>query len=112
MEPWFEPNQYAWIPGTVFGCVAGVMAVFVSVLAPQGKARRAICGAWSVLWSAAILLLAAGLYARQSGQPWGVWYGLLLPGAIGTAVVGGNFLVILKRYREVEQRRLAAKDFL
>ena len=50
--------------------------------------------------------------ALANGQPWGVWYGLLLPGAIGTAIVGANSMVILKRYREVEERRLAAKDLV
>ena len=112
MEPWFDANQYAWIPGTVYGCMAGVMGALVGVFVPRGKARRQICAAWAALWSVAILLLGAGLLALQSGQPWGIWYGLLLPGAIGTTVVGANFLVILKRYREVEQRRLAAKDFV
>ena len=43
---------------------------------------------------------------------WGVWYGLLLPGAVGTMVVGANSLVILKKYREIEERRLTAKDLL
>jgi hypothetical protein len=50
--------------------------------------------------------------APINGQPWGVWYGLLLPGAIGTLVLGANSLVILKTYRQVEERRLAAKDLL
>jgi hypothetical protein len=36
----------------------------------------------------------------------------LLPGAIGTLVVGANWLVIRNGYRQVEQRLLAAKDLL
>jgi hypothetical protein len=52
------------------------------------------------------------MVALIDGQPWGVWYGLLLPGAIGTLVVGVNSLVILKTYRAVEERRVSAKDLL
>jgi len=56
--------------------------------------------------------LTAGMLALIRGQPWGIWFGFLLPGAVGTLVVGANSLVILKRYREVEERRLSAKDLL
>src|SRR2546422_2570437 len=112
MEQWFDPNQYAWIPGTAYGVIAGVMGVLVGWLAPQGRARNFILRAWFTVWAAAVALLVIGLVALAQGQPWGVWYGLVLPGAIGTLVVGANSLVILKKHREVEGRRLAAKDLL
>jgi hypothetical protein len=112
IEPWFDPNHYAWIPGTVYGIVAGLMAVVVAWLVPRGTARAFILRAWFALWAAGVALLAAGIVALVNGQPWGVWYGLLLPGVIGTLVVGANSLVILKKYRDVEERRLAAKDLL
>lgn len=112
MEPWFEPNQYAWIPGTVYGVLAALMAGVVAWLVPLGRSRALILRAWFTLWGAGVALLAAGVVALINGQPWGVWYALLLPGAIGTLVVGANSLVILKRYRDMEERRLAAKDLL
>ncbi len=105
VEPWFDPNQQAWIPGTVFGCIALALGGLAVRLVPKGKAKRFIVSAWSTLWLAAIVLLAMGLMALGAGQPWGVWYGLLLPGVVGGAVLGGNLLIILKRYREGEQRR-------
>jgi biotin transporter BioY len=112
MEAWFDPNQYAWIPGTVYGCAAGLMGALVGWLVPQARARQFILRAWATLWAAGVALLVAGFVALLNGQPWGVWYGLLLPGVIGTLVVGANSLVILKRYRQTEERRLAAKDLL
>ena len=111
-DPWFDPNQYAWIPGTIYGVAAGAMGALVGWLAPRGRARSLILRSWLALWALGVALLAVGLVALAQGQPWGVWYGLLLPGVIGTLVVGANSLVILKKYRDVEERRLAAKDLL
>jgi peptidoglycan/LPS O-acetylase OafA/YrhL len=111
-QAWFDPNQFAWIPGTLYGVAAGVMGALVGWLVPKGRARVGILRAWFTLLAVAIALLFAGTVALVDGQPWGVWYGLLLPGAIGTLVVGANSLVIRNAYRQVESRRLAAKDLL
>jgi hypothetical protein len=111
-NPWFDPNHYAWIPGTVYALAAGLLAGLVAWLVPRGRARNFILRSWCALWLVAVALLIAGFVALASRQPWAVWYGLLLPGAIGTLVVGANSFVILKRYRDVEERRLAAKDLL
>lgn len=110
MEPWFDPNHYAWIPGAAFGLAAGLMAALVAWLVPHGRARNFVTRAWFALWAISVALLIVGAVAYLRGQPWGVWYGLLLPGAIGTLVVGGNSFVILKRYSDIERRRVAAKD--
>src|SRR5581483_7542783 len=110
IDPWFDPNLYAWMPGTAYALLAALMGGLVGWLVPRGRARTFILRAWFTLWAIAVALLIIGLVALVSGQPWGAWYALLLPGAVGTLVVGGNSLVILKSYRVVEQRRLAAKD--
>jgi hypothetical protein len=111
-QPWFDPNQYAWIPGTVYGVAAALMGAVVGWLVPRGRSRQLILRAWFTLWAVAVALLLAGAAALMDGQPWGIWFGMLLPGAIGTLVVGANSLVILKAYQVVETRRLAAKDLL
>jgi hypothetical protein len=111
-QPWFDPNSYAWIPGTAYGIIAGCLGGLVGWLLPRGRVTRFLLRAWLALWGLAVALLAVGLVALAAGQPWGVWYGLLLPGVIGTLVVGANWFVILKTCRQVEQRRLAAKDLL
>jgi biotin transporter BioY len=112
MQPWFDVNHYAWIPGTAYGVAAGLLAGLVGWLAPRGRARNFVVRAWFALWTAAVVLLAAGIVALAVNQPWGVWYALLLPGAVGTLVVGANSYVVLKAYRLVEERRLEAKDLL
>ena len=112
IEPWFDPNHYGWIPGTAYGVAAGMMGGLAGWLAPRGRAGKFILRAWFTLWTAALALLIAGIVALANGQPWGVWYGLLLPGGLGTLVVGPNFVLILKTSREVEARRLTARDLL
>ncbi len=112
MQLWFDPNHYAWIPGSAYGLAAGLMGGLVAWLAPRGRARNFILRAWFALWAVAVVLLVAGFVALAQGQPWGVWYGLLLPGAVGTLVVGANSVVVQKTYRQVEERRLAAKDLM
>jgi hypothetical protein len=109
-QPWFDADLYAWIPGTVYGAATGVLAAVVGWLAWHGRARGFVLTTWKALWFVALALLAVGIYAFAKGQPWGIWYGFLLPGVIGASVVGGNFFTILNRYRDMEQRRLAARD--
>ena len=36
-EPWFDPNSYAWIPGTLLGTLSGLWGALVGTLAPRGK---------------------------------------------------------------------------
>jgi uncharacterized membrane protein len=109
-QAWFDAAAYAWIPGTAYGVLTAAAGAVVALLAARGRARRFVFGTWTALWFAALALLIVGEYARQRGQPWGIWYGFLLPGVIGVSVVGANFLTLLKWYRGVEQRRLAARD--
>jgi hypothetical protein len=109
-QPWFDAASYAWIPGTVYGVVTGALGAVVGWLAWHGRARRFVLCTWTALWTAALLLLAAGIAALASGQPWAIWYAFLLPGVVGITVVGANFATILKRYREVEKRRLSSHD--
>ena len=79
IAPWFDPNHYAWIPGTAYGLVAGLMGGLVGWLVPRGRARNFILRAWFTVWAIAVALLIVGIVALVNGQPWGVWYGLLLP---------------------------------
>jgi hypothetical protein len=103
-EPWFNPHDYAWIPGTVFGIAALLLGGLAVWLVPQGRAKTFIVKAWIGLWIVAIGLLGTGALALLAGQPWGVWFGFLQPGLVGVCVLGGTLLIVLKKYREVAQR--------
>jgi hypothetical protein len=105
-EPWFDANSWAWLPGTLLGVSTGIWGSLAGVLAPQGKARPLVLGLGEWLFAASLVLLAVGLTALVSGQPYGVWYGLCLAGLIGTVVLGPLLPVVRKRYREAEERRM------
>lgn len=109
-EPWFDPNAYAYIPGTLLGVAGGVVGPMVGLLAPRGRARGLVVGVLGLMLAASAALLVAGLIALATGQPYGVWYGLGLPGVIGLFVFGLNLPGILRVYRHIELRKLEAQD--
>jgi hypothetical protein len=109
-EPWFDGNLYGWIPGTVLGVVGGLLGALSGTLAPRGKARRIVLSFWWLMLSVSFVSLVVGLYALYYGQPYGVWYGILLPGLLGSGLFSLLLPVILKRYREAEQRKLISRD--
>ena len=109
-EPWFDPNLYAWIPGTFLGTIGGLWGALVGTLAPRGKGKVFVLGSLGILLLASGACLALGLTALVVGQPYGVWYGLLLPGVIGLIVLGSLSPVALLRYRQAEMRKIQARD--
>jgi len=110
-EPWFNPNLYSFIPGTLLGIAGGGLGALAGALAPRGRARTLVIGAFVTGIVVSLALFVAALVALVTGQPYGVWYGLGLPGLLGTAVLGGLLPVVLARYREAETRRIGAADF-
>jgi hypothetical protein len=109
-DPWFDPNRYGWVFGAALGIAGGVLGSLAGSLAPRGKARPLVIGLFVACIVLCALMLAAGVLAYLGGQPWGVWYGLGLPGVLGIFVLGGLMPVVQKQYREAEQRRLSATD--
>lgn len=107
---WFDPNLYGWIPGTVFGLAAGAWGASVGLFARRGRGRGLILGAAWLLVACSAALLVVGVFAWQSGQPYGVWYGLGLPGVIGLVVLGGNIPTARRAYQDAERRQLEAHD--
>ena len=110
-DPWFDPNVYSWIPGTVFGTLGGFMGALAGTLAPKGKAKSLVLGAWWLFIGVGVAFIVTSLVAFFSGQSYGIWYGFGLPGLMGIIFFPASLPVVLKRYREAEERRMRAADF-
>ncbi len=109
-DPWFNSNWVGGILGSTLGVLGGTWGALGGILAPRGRGRALVLGLGWLLVAASLVLLVAGVVAIFAGQPYGVWYSLLLCGVIGTAVVGGNLVPVYRVYRSAEQRAMEAQD--
>ena len=111
-EPWVDPIRfgafYGAIGGGALGVLGGILGAAAGYLAPRGKGRSFILGAFTALLIIGILHLSVGVFALASDQPYGIWYVLVLTGAILTVVAGALLPVVRKRYAEAETRRIDA----
>ena len=87
-------------------CLGGL----IGLLAGKGKARNFVLATIKFFIALGILSLIAGVIAIVSGQPYAVWYPLLLPGFILTLVFSLNLPSIQRRYDELEIRRMTSID--
>ena len=89
-----------WLPGTLPGVGVGILGAFIGVQASRGKLRWGAGRLMLAAGAVSVVFVVAGVVAAAAGQPYAVWYGLLLPGLIGSVVIGANLPVVLKRLRE------------
>ena len=113
VTPWFEnPGMVGGLLGAAVGVLGGgVYGPLVGALVPRGIGKPIVMGYHYLLLAAGIALLVAGLAALMSGQPYGVWFALLLPGAILTLLMALFTPMLLRFYRQAEARRLEAEEF-
>jgi hypothetical protein len=106
---WWSDQQaglIGGIAGTVLGCLGGL----IGTLAGLGKARRLVIALmWAMLVSGVACLLF-GAVALSLGQPYAVYYPLLLLGLIATLVTGPQIPMVRRRYEQIELRKMAAMD--
>jgi hypothetical protein len=106
---WWTDQTAGWIGG-IGGVIVGLLGALIGVLAGLGKARRFVIAITTTLIGAGVVSLVVGLIALALGQPYAVYYTLLLGGIILTGVCGGNLPGLLRRYQQAELRKMAAMD--
>jgi MFS family permease len=115
MEPWFDPIKfgalYGGIGGGLLGSLGGVLGAVAGKFAPQGKARGFVLGAFTAFTLIGIANLVVGIYAVATGQPYGIWYPLVLIGVLLSVLFAMLKPVVRKRYEEAETRRMDAAAF-
>jgi hypothetical protein len=106
---WWSDSAGGYIGG-IFGTLFGCLGAVIGVLATLGRARTLVLGALKaslVLGAAATL---TGFIAMALGQPYEVYFTLLLLGVIAAGVAGFNIAPVRRRYEEAELRRMKALD--
>lgn len=98
------------LSGGLGGVIGGLSGGLGGYLAARGKARRWMLGLFGLLAAIGVVMLAAGVIGVVIGQPWYVWFPLVLSGAVYTAVYPPCLWLLNRGYRHAEERRLAAEE--
>lgn len=106
---WFS-GRTAGIFGGIAGTLIGIWGAIIGMLASRGKARGVVVGSANALIVVGIVILLLGLVALIAGQPYAVYYSLLLIGVLLLVVVGGIRRVLPRRYEAIELKKMQAMD--
>jgi hypothetical protein len=112
-----EAGGGAWLPdravgviGAALGSTIGLLGALVGVLVSRNRGRRFVLPAMSAATVLGIALIVASLVAIPAGQPPGVVFLLLVPGAILAAAFGASLPRVRRAYADAELRRMRALD--
>ncbi len=112
MEPWLDPIRfgtwYGGLGGGLLGLSGAVLGAVTAALAPKGKGRSFILGAFTFMKWVGLVNLVIGLYAVYERQPYGIWYPLLLIGFLFALLFSLLRPIVCKRYDEAEQHSISA----
>jgi hypothetical protein len=110
---WWNEQQGGAI-GAVLGCVVGgvggglIGGIAVPLSIHRYRSRTLAFGFMGGFALTGLVMLAIGLYALLDGQPYHVWYGLLLTGGL-LDLLGVWFIVMLVfQFRQMETRQVAS----
>ena len=113
MTPWWnahDGNLIGAYGGAAIGVLGGILGTAAGILAPRGRAKGFIVGAFVGMSLVGAAVLCAGVVALATGQPWHVWYPLVLIGGIVVIVLPMQLPALRARYRQAEMRRLEAEE--
>jgi hypothetical protein len=103
-------DRTAGLVGGVAGAGVGVLGALVGWLGGTGRARRFVMGVTRSLIAAGAVAFGAGAVAWTLGQPYAVYYPLLLLGIVCPLVFASILPALRRRYETQELRRMRALD--
>ncbi|MEZ6145136.1 MAG: hypothetical protein R3B91_06825 [Planctomycetaceae bacterium] len=106
---WWSDRTSGYV-GTWMGTTLGLLGALIGVLVGLGRARRFTLSIQILGIAAGTVCLIMGVIALIAGQPYAVYYPLLLCGLIGSVVLGLLRPVVKNRYAHEELRRMQAVD--
>ena len=108
-EGWWSDRTAGRI-GAVGGCVIALVAILVWILASRGRARGFVNATLLTASALGFAAVIVGVVAAASGQPYGVYYPLLLMGGITATLSLIAFFRLRKQYAAAELRRMESLD--
>jgi hypothetical protein len=106
---WWSDRR-AGILGAVVGSVVGLLGAVIGWLGSTGRGRRFVLNTLKAIAWLGLGAILLGAVALVLGQPYAVYYPLLLSGTIGTVLGFTLPRALNKRYEELELRRMQALD--
>jgi hypothetical protein len=103
-------DRSAGLVGGIGGGLIGLCGAVIGVLAGMGIGRRLIVPLLIAGSALGAVLLVTGLVALSIGQPYGVYYPLLLCGGLCAVMGAVGAMTVRQRYAAVELRRMEALD--
>ena len=113
MTDWWSVQESGLVGAILGGGLGGGFGIFGGIggsLATKGRARRAVIAIYLTLTVIGVAVAATGIVAVALGQPYHVWYPLILSGSIVSLLGAGLYPAIMARYRAAERRRLNAQE--
>jgi hypothetical protein len=106
---WWSAAGGGWLGG-LGGSLLGLMGALAGWLTHRRQGRRVVFSLLGLSTVLAIPLLIAGIVAVTLGQPYGVYYPLLLLGGLGTAIPLASWRAFRRQYETDELQRMRAMD--
>lgn len=114
MTGWFSHETAALIGaigGSATGLFGGLFGTVAGICVPRGTKKKTVYGMAVLLATTGTTALVAGLTALVAGQPYAVWYPLVLCGGILTFSMSWAIPLVQHGYRQADLRRLEAAQF-
>lgn len=110
--PWFSnPGLLGGLLGSGIGLLGAAVGVGMSICAPRGIGKSLILRGQLAIVVLGAIILAVGIVALSVGQPFDIWYPLVLAGGLMTSLFASLYPVARNVYRQAEQRKLNAEEF-
>ena len=106
---WWSDRAAGMIGGTA-GATLGCLGSLLAWLAAKGRSRSFVLGGSKTLIGLGVLSMTAGIIAIAQGQPYGVWFLLVLGGVLLLGIIPLRLRDFQKRYAELELRKMSAMD--
>ena len=109
---WTNGGMVGGIMGSAVGILGGgIYGPLVGVCAPRGIMKGFVMGYHFAMLALGVVLLGTGLVAVSIGQPYAVWYPLVLCGGLMSVLMTMFTPMLRTRYRQAEHRKLEAEEF-